>query len=771
MAARATHLDKSSVWIILSDCAFVLLYLFVFFFPTDIEELQLRVQIEPLKINLPESSPPFAVLQDERILPLIEQVVEKPKGVLWIGTEELNTGAYVYALHQAREFKELERQIIVSQELKALRPQTRQLNGMTLFKTDQAASKNQPAVMLHEPKKITAKVSSLTRTPVNSSFIERWVQYQTQNKMEVASTDRDARELFLGDKSTDHGAMLTGTREKPKQKWVGNIWVGLPSEVQNKRPKASVPVQAKNERTKRKPSDMSYERLRTAENTSKGRGSGDSDAVLGFTDSWPSSARIHGYVNLTDGLAHLGGAENLRIFRYIAGAPTEEATIDHQNGTYEMDVESPERGLLVAELRDHSGKLIGLHETLFFDLKESILKDPDNALYSIYVSPVEDRYSREIALYDEGVTGAGSAELDASIEIDEFNIGATINEKGRYSIENLLRGSNFLAKIKSRSFWKGLFYSSSEERTKVQIPSARYIEKIEAASGSQLDHDTGIIWGEITSEGKSLEGAEIEIATRGVSRPYYIDDEGNIKRSSSGTFSNGRFVFVNVPQGTHLIRARINGRHLQAKVIQTRRGFVSHIEIERAKKKKAEVYVFDAMTGQPLEADIRFMGGDQVVSSESGYLGIKYFRGNDPLSIEARSHQVGYYPARVIATRNTKSISIPFVSVSWVSALRGKEKINNRATASFVVGQIYNSNFRVHLPENAMTEESRIVYFDESGRVMRSASWGVSGGGFVAFNINPGVHNVIIETEFGHKFATRVLVVESDSPTVFTHHF
>jgi hypothetical protein len=94
--------------------------------------------------------------------------------------------------------------------------------------------------------------------------------------------------------------------------------------------------------------------------------------------------------------------------------------------------------------------------------------------------------------------------------------------------------------------------------------------------------------------------------------------------------------------------------------------------------------------------------------------------------------------------------------------LQEERKINADPNRGTVIGFVPYINFDVYLPNDTEYAADQIVYFDANGFITEH---GVAGGGFVLFNVKPGVQSVVVGDKNSEMLQTRVLPVDAQVMT------
>ncbi|MCB0393576.1 MAG: carboxypeptidase regulatory-like domain-containing protein [Bdellovibrionales bacterium] len=818
MDVNQQDLQHGNVWEFLEKltlaCFFVFLFSVVTFKPTYLEKLEVVEFDSELTISIPVNAPPYSALSDEDILPLAEAIAILPENHTLLTGETGTAETLVSSLLYARSMEELSQQIFSSRGRAISAPvinkveepekeMTITLEGMTVS-VNPTDSGN--IVVQNDLGKNELDQNDINQ--VDRGFAQRWRHFDEMRisvPPQGASSIADSRQtpeekVVLSEEEMQQLTpelrnLITQAETANKQKWVGKIWVGLPSE----KPKTPTPDQSISEKsTIAKNDKKSVDPQKESKPEPKGSGidhgllargndnppSREPQGLLpspdpspsAFADEdsdrqpewkslpWPDRVSFQGHLTLKSGIAMLGTTGALRVFRYLGDGEIEVGEVDQINGEYKIDILNPAFGSLIVELRDSDGQLMGVYETLLADLEQRIKLS--NTQMDISVQPVDELLSGNAKII---ASNFESTESQVRMEIPEINRRIPTKKSGGFEIRDFMRGSNFLARFVGDGFWKTLAYLRNGASQKLNIASSGFIKQFEKeVSNVGFDVEKGLVWGRITNFGNSVPGVRVELAGEGFAGPFYVGDDGRVNRNSTG--KNGIFLIGNINPGVHLVRARNDDMAFPAKIVSVEAGHISNLDLERGNKERAEIYIYDATTGEILDSALKFIGSERVANSTSGVLSLNYVKGNGPVHMEIRVHKPGYEAVRTTFDRNDKMVQVPVPSIAWMAKLSGIGRINFAPDLSNIVGFVQNDRFRVYPPESAITEQTRVVYFDSYGNPVEDADWGEYGGGFAILNAKPGFHNLVIENSKG-RFALRAVINDYGSTSVLVHRF
>ena len=586
-----------------------------------------------------------------------------------------------------------------------------------------------------------------------------YVDMISASNISVDSVDRDGARDFM-----------------PEQKWVGNVWVGLPGQKPSPKPNPLIISYNTRDNSERESSNFDNKNIIPSEKhpieyvdmiSASSMSSVDStDKNLQGKLENLSLLRVLGDITLFDGLGLLEG-DNLNVAYVDSCSFIHEADVDLQNGRFSIDIEDPSYGFLRAQLRDKDGLLRGTTRiSLRQFFRDKLLEDSNFAFrdtleIDLQIAPFNP--SSAVQVFNIGNDRKPLKET--LIEIEDIGRTVRSGNQGLFSIPEMLIGSSFIAKIHADNLFGALFLSTNDMTQNWEIPDNTLITALQRHVPN-LDLDLGVIWGRVLKDGTPVEGVSLELAER-QSRLYYLTEDHRFITGDTTT-STGYFVYVDVPPGIQLLKGHSESFSIPPRVLWTDRGYISSVKLEETLKKEAEGCIFDSETGDLLSARVNHLGSE-TGEMESGHLNLSFFNGVDPLYFEVRPNDRGYHPMILTSHRKEDAIAFPVPSRAWSNQLAAKYKITQHPGLSMIIGHISHSSFRVY-KENA-SDHTEIVYFNRETSSQEPLPY-LERGGFVLFNVDPGLQSVILEPLHAEqKVAIKTVIADSDFVSVFSHDF
>ena len=776
---------RQSLFLNFKECFIFLLFFICWFFPFNLDYQVIKNIKTSLKVKVKRNSPPLIALADANIKPSFEiqqhsllnnNAQMRDTFVPIQGTTSKKQILSSHILHIKKPLlissKSVEKKTIKAKPLKILH-----LKGIKLFHSQaklpvsQASKDIMVSSSPFDKNTFTnqfaksIKLDSSIRQP--SDFERRWLAY-TQSLKENSLINIDtSSDLSLSANtsspiSKEENQSVNGTALFPQQKWVSrNVWVGLPHQEPSTNPWLIAS------------SKGSSNNKRDSNNAAVNEQQETTHAAMMSLHQSKSSIKVVGKITLSKGLALLE-SDDLSII-YIAGCSVEKmADIDLNQGRFSVDIEGPDFGFLLAQLRGKDGLLRGSSQILLRDVFiKKFSENPnfairDSVQIDLQITPL-DRPTMQVFRVDEGHRDILSKALEVK------GIGKVKSDKdGLFYIPELLAGSSFIAKaltqgVSTQNLWKALFWSANDKNYEWEIPNNTLLKNLQNHL-SDLSPDLSVIWGKVLKNGQPIQGISLELALADqIGKPYYLTPEGQFIKGGTTT-STGYFVYANVPPGIQTLRASGEDFSIPAQVLWTDRGHISSVVLEDTKK-EVKACIFDSQTGDFLSAYVNFLGlSTDNFETQSGHLDLKLPNNNLPLHFELLPKDMGYYyPILLTSHLNKPVIPFPVPRRSWIDELAAKYKITQHPDLSIIVGHISHSSFKVYIENtNRYTD---IVYFNRNENSQEPLP-SIQDGGFVLFNVDPGLHSLVLETEHLEKGRSiKTLITDSDFVTVFSHSF
>ncbi len=752
-----------------------------FAFPVHLSNYNI-VHSEGMNIQLSKSSPPIAILEDESLITEEEVFAKKdlqPKHLL----RASRTGNFDFVTKVAHEFLEKQKQEISIE--KPIQYTTRNLAGITLAKNSQGVRILKKALETPQlrtpqkeilprqsraetkPEKITGQSENRNLTALDQLAEDDYAASKALAAQEyyanTPETFEEKAERVVGRELEEIRSAPIRHREKSSQskKDVHFVLVGQ-SEVANdafKRsqnfarnalvlPNQNVPrreVGPRQESNSEQAQEQESKGFQTAARVAK------TETSL-FTNP-PRQALIAGNLEFSQGLAATG-EQRIAIYRQLAGSRISNGRVDVQNGKYEIYVDNPTTGMIVADLYQ-GDNIIGRGEILLAETLKSVQNT--GALRNVKM------------IMRPAMNHVRVSNIDAQDYFQKPTLNATtvLNDEPLPAKE--IYRSVVIGKAEKKNYWGGLVIGSSlQSLINILYPEST-IKALQEIIGTAAEKkNSGIIRGTVKVMGKPQAHVRLELAsqeTRAVYFSAFIPDP-----SLEETTSNGEFVFVGVPEGVYIVKARINGQELAPQVVPVENGFVSRADFNIEKPSLSEAFVFDLKSSDMISAEVGFIGSSRTTQIQ-GHKLISFSGSEGVQFLEAKSQDPNYYTTRITVNKSEKEILIPMVDQRWLEELFIRLKVNRAPDTAIIIGTAPESSYHVELDAKAYSEETQIIYFDQHGRTSLVATSVPVGGGFVAVNVNPGMRSLNIgdKSQALQKIITMIADSSAINAIVFRH--
>lgn len=479
----------------------------------------------------------------------------------------------------------------------------------------------------------------------------------------------------------------------------------------------------------------------------------------------PAQIIFSGTLELTEGLA-LGAGGQIEIYHTISGAALERGEVSVAEGKYEILVQDPQHGFLVAEVRDQEGLLIGLTKIDLAEVDYSNLESGIRKTQHLALRPVAHSLEGGVkSAYSNGDAGVAGATISA----DGLGTLSKTDKSGRFHIENILPNSQAVLKATKEEHWGSIVLAENSKNLQLTVYPDSMIKAL--AQIAEVDADYikyGIIWGRVEANGKPAKGAVVEATSPEAIGPIYFNALQIPDKSLEATGENGLFAYLKVEPGFHVVRAKHQGRTFPAKVTVAEKGNVSRVDLEIGARKRATVLLYDAINGLPIEGTLEFSGTDKKALARNGLVGLRHHAGQDLMFLEAEAQSLDYLGLRQTVSRTATEIFFPFVKRQWVEQMLGAARANRLPYTGMVVGFVRGADYQVVLPEGEAAAE--VIYFSSNGSLIGKEE-GLKDGGFIVINLSTGLKTIGIQPNNKKAMATKILFSDTQKTSVINYNF
>lgn len=490
------------------------------------------------------------------------------------------------------------------------------------------------------------------------------------------------------------------------------------------------------------------------------------DDSVGFVENNNNMHKIVGPLEITGGLA-VTNEHHIEIRRNDRGIYKELGRVDLIQGQYNIEVDDPS-GTVVARLVDNQGTTLGEGSVrLGLALAKGanpiqgpkIKIEPRTHISGVAASAYNPSANDKAPAHTRVTLLKGASDIDvkrdAVIAMD--NVAQKSTTVLRAAAPNHLQTTSIV--VSGTEFKTTLYPESMVQALQNIVAQQRKIS---------LEGSPRVIWGKVALDGKPVAGIEVQVESDGTLEPIYFNQFMIPDATLKSTSENGLYAFIDVDEGFHSILAtRSHGIFgYQNAVIEE--NTVAQADIDSTiRKESVPLNIFDAFTGQASSATITMQSLDDEVKSETGSellllppisrLGLMRVQPDNP----------EYVAARYLYNDADAFIHAPLVKWTWMSAIKTYLKIDDKPSSGIIVGFVPDEEFEVYLADNDHMPTQNIVYFDMQGRILQTGK-GIAGGGFLIFNVEEDIHEVVVVGGRTRKIYSQVLPVDANSLSVLS---
>ena len=471
---------------------------------------------------------------------------------------------------------------------------------------------------------------------------------------------------------------------------------------------------------------------------------------------------IKGNIELSQGLAFLAGAQNLRVMRYVNDVPTGEmGQVHFSEGTFRMRVRGA-GGHLVASLVDDTGEIVGSGERELTGERGQV----------IVIKPIAHGLQGQvISAYSFGTTPLAVA--NARVEVVGTSIEVKSVQDGRFDQAQVATGSQFQLRADKAGFWPTLMIARSGQEAKLPLFPNKMVDALIDLSVGRGRLSGGIVWGQVLLDGHPLKDAQVEMAG-GNFKPVYFDAFGSVFMPNPVrvmTSENGYFAFVGAPEGVQSVRVILPGQvNTQVQVLPVRNDHITYATIEMSKLNKSFLQVTDGMEfNKGLNATLRWLGAEEVMNYNTVDIqpDITMLGGHGLQVLEIDAGKA--YPlARQSLTPSNNKVHLSPVKTDWINKAYEFLGVAAQPGTGAVVGLLQGDAFTADMESPQWSAE--IAYFNQDGEFVKDSSE-ARNGGFVMLNVPEGLQSVQILSRRTQKRAVKLIVAEQGYVNIIHHQF
>lgn len=468
--------------------------------------------------------------------------------------------------------------------------------------------------------------------------------------------------------------------------------------------------------------------------------------------------KYEGHIEIEGGLAYTGSDDSISIFHQVGNQILAEGAVSIVRGDFEISVQQPGIGALVAELRNKSGVLMGKGEILLARANNKADR------LTIKVKPVsrgvrgQATSAYSFGTYKEGVP-------KTRVAIEKINLKTVASNAGHFSDQNLGPNSSFIVRAKASGHWGMTALTNNDSEVNLTLFSNTMMSAFfDIMNIKGTEQQKGVIWGKVTIDGKPVKGAKVTMDDTRSPATYF----NNLQIPSSeleATSENGLFAFSGLDSGLHIVRTVVDRKQLPTKVLMVNPGSVTYAAVSSSREVWAELVIYDSINGKFLPSNVNFFDSPKTAYTSDGTTKVRFAAGDDLVFLDVRSGPE-YLPSRVSAVRKNSSVLVPMVSYDWAEKLALESKIVIDRSRAMASGYFIGKPYRIFTDD----KEAKVIYFDNKGSLL-AGNEGAADGGFVIFNLESGLKTLVVEAYGEEAPITKVILADPSVVSVLTHRF
>ncbi len=491
-----------------------------------------------------------------------------------------------------------------------------------------------------------------------------------------------------------------------------------------------------------------------------------------------------------DGLPFGDPRWQIRVSRYEDGVKKEDAVVDPQKGTYQINVAS-NSGTIKAELFDAiTGEVLGSGSRRLGTppstpttvskntrVSKSSVNDADSGIVlrraiNTIASTVQDFYANPTSLMSANpIVGVKTRVKNPQTRVLLASNGdeARSDVRGQYEFDHVRENSWGIVRVEAKGYYSGLHLQSATNKPQVtplfplkMITALKEIIRDQNVSSTVAENGS-IVWGQVVHDGKPLAGAGIEAEFFDKYKVVYFNSLLMPDIGLTTTSDNGYFAILNLPAGMHsLVASRLSGYLSHVNVIVDE-NTVSVANLESSvRTEKVDVKVYDGIGGMPQNAELEMQSLELPLQVQGfSKLDIAPIHRLSLMNVHAELEK--YVDATYVYEDDQDSIQVPLVQSAWLKGIMGTKKLSELPGTGIIVGFVSFDAFTVKLSQENYFSQLNIIYFNVQGDVVPKA---VNGGGFVIYNVPPSVQTVSLLSGKSNSPIMKVVPVDAGRVTV-----
>lgn len=462
-----------------------------------------------------------------------------------------------------------------------------------------------------------------------------------------------------------------------------------------------------------------------------------------------------GHLELSNGLA-LTDKYNIQVKQVIDGKTVAVGIFDPRTADYKIET-SRDDGYIEASLHDENGQIIGY----------GYYAGPENNT-KIQIKQNTNKKNKGTSIKVKDFYNGGQIKYRVKTYGDEFEPG---DESPSNAIQNDSIYTGLIAAKKQVS--TSAIIRAGEENNIIMVPESYLEAYLEFFKEKNILLETNnFYFSKISQDGQPLVGLTVEIEQNenSAAQVVYFNEFHIPDFERQNTSTNGEFSIVNLNPGAHMLSFKRGDQIVGFRNIYIAESSAVKEEINFSQyTHPAQLYYYDAITGEPLDGVLSFQGlSDQV----------EVFDGKKSIILADYNH-TGYVFAEEdeIFTANyflydqpEREFYFPRIQKKWLSEARAQLKISDDPFGKSVVGFVDSKeDFDVFVPENR-DNHLTIQFFDQNGKFLPNSE-GSAGGGFIIFGAQEDSLNVVVIPKTTEVISSRFTILDSGITSVLKYKF
>lgn len=461
--------------------------------------------------------------------------------------------------------------------------------------------------------------------------------------------------------------------------------------------------------------------------------------------------QLTGTVEVRGGLAITGSETHLRVYRWANNMRQEVAALRMDTGEFSILVGS-KSGALVGEIVDGRGRVLGRGEL-------EINHSSQEKAIRLLINPLSEKFPFKAS----SVESSDFKEVEVPSEADLVGVRPVL--RGQRSEADFTPSSSAIIRAEFKDYVPTNQWALAQAVSNIPMyPSdvSNTVMELAANKGQRISSEFSVIMGQVSLDGKPLQGAQVEIAENPESRVVYFS--GIFPNPDLiSTADNGKFMIVTPGPGMFSIRVRYGTMKLPAQIINAFLQQITSVKFAFESTNKIEMKVFNPFDPKKGVMASVFVHGidNEFETSEDGRL-VSYLPMTEGLSLVEVDAGPDFAYMRAGANRYSKYLRIPTISYSKLSSIESQAGFNHNTGTSEIIG-FFEDSSEIHDVQLANLEGFKVgsvAYFDHSGSVVRDLSSGQKIFGFLINDVPLGTYNLIVKKAKSKTMYSEYLVAD-----------